>query len=165
MEPGTDHAALLARFRGMALLTLLLGPSMVLIAIATAVLSRIYHWLLTQPGAQLDRIPAYFDALLEFALQSGLITGPLGLVLTYAGWRAYRGSDRAKGRKVLIDAAWATILAMVLLAVLWSLSIARAELELSWHVIGAGTHLAQAIAVYLAVRVLRAPAMIEACGG
>ncbi|MCC7384703.1 MAG: hypothetical protein IT384_22835 [Deltaproteobacteria bacterium] len=155
------RSRLLARYRSIAILTVVLGPVLVLLAIANVVMIRVLYWLLELQGTSTLPFGELTGASLAFGEASSLILGPLGAVLTWAGILAVRTTP-AESRAGLVGSAWITVAAMLLLSGLWEVEAFRYHMDLGFHAGGVILHLLQALVVLQAIRFLNGAPLREA---
>lgn len=161
MSPPATSERLRNQVKTMAVLCLVLGPSLAGLTLLSVLGKRLVDQLQASALMQGRGLPPYQQISMEFGVQSALVSIPLGAVLMVAGWRAYR--DLRRGRAILAVAAGVSVAAMFAYGVLWSVVVERRSGGAAAHLGGWLLHLVQAGAVGSALRFLLRPDVRAAC--
>jgi hypothetical protein len=159
-KPSTPEQ-LRAQVRSMAVLCAVLGPTLVVLGGVSVAGERFVQWMLTQRALRLEQLDVYQRVSLSFGARSLPLMLGLGGVLFVVGVQALRRP--AKARATLVWGAWASIAAMFLFGVVWSVVVAEQGEGWLVHVGGWFLHLIQAGAVGMALRLLLRPDVRAAC--
>jgi hypothetical protein len=157
--PPEERDALRSKYRSMALLTFLLGLALVILSFFNVVAVRLLEPLL-KGGLPRTPFSDLIGPMLRFSIRSSWVLAPLGVLFAFAGWRAITGSPL--GRIGMWRAAWAAVIAMLLLAGIWELEAVRGHYGIGFHFLGISTHAGQAVLCWLAARFLAGAPLIEA---
>jgi len=126
-----------AQVRTMSLLCLLLGPVLIVMSLMGFV-AKVLMERAEEEGFLAEVPPGLLGMLdraaLDFAVESSWVSVPLGLVLLVCGALALR--DPARGRVILIRAAWISAVAMIGLGAMWSLAVEHSQLGIGGHISG-----------------------------
>lgn len=155
-----DHAK---QLRTMALVCLLLGPILAVMAFVMHGGVLLYEHARTQPHFVLTDLGPLTDLMFSFAARSFSWMVGLGVGFTVTGFLGRRPGR--SGRLALIAAGWIGVVGMVVLTVIWMQQVERLELSVLWHVLGVALHGIQLVAIARGLLYLSSRPVIETTGG
>ncbi len=150
------------RLRSMALVCLLLGPLLILMALFTHGALRLYDHILAQ-DVEVETFGVWSELLFGFARRSFVWMMGLGVSFTITGFIGRSGGQR--GRRALVVAGWFGSAGMVALTVVWVLEVQRLGMHFAWTVLGVAVHGVQLVAMIRGLVYLMGPRGIAAADG
>lgn len=150
------------QMRTMAIVCLILGPLLIVMALFTHGALRLYDYMLST-GVEVETMGAWTDLLFGFSRRSFPWMIVLGVSFTVTGFVGRGGGQR--GRRALVVAGWIGSAGMVVLTVLWVLEVNQRGLHFLWHVIGVVLHGVQLVAMIRGLVYLMSAKGIAAADG